>query len=244
MDEINKTESHLTSAAAFVEGGIQESCDDACSICLEAFIESDPSTVTTCKHEFHLQCILEWCQRSSNCPMCWQSISLKDPSSQELLEAVERERSFRFNPSRNSTIFHHPTLGGFELQHLPVGANDAELEERIIQHLAAAAAMGRAHHHIARRDGPRSRSSVHGRPQFVVLSSHPNSPPAYLAPVGGESEPATITVASPSVPLAGGDEPQQHRHQFHSVQTDQFSSSSSGSTMIPGNRQGISAHNR
>ncbi|KAI8011629.1 hypothetical protein LOK49_LG06G02761 [Camellia lanceoleosa] len=63
------------------------------------------------------------------------------------------------------------------------------------------------HHHIARRDGPRSRSSVHGRPQFVVFSSHPNSPPAYLAPVGGESEPATITVASPSVPLAGGNEP-------------------------------------
>ncbi|KAL7203986.1 hypothetical protein ACSBR2_017114 [Camellia fascicularis] len=127
---------------------------------------------------------------------------------------------------------------------LPVGANDAELEEGIIQHLAAAAAMGRAHHHIARRDGPRSRSSVHGRPQFVVLSSHPNTPPVYLAPVGGESEPATITVASPSVPLAGGDEPQQHSHQFHSVQTDQFSSSSSGSTMIPGNRQGISIHNR
>ncbi|KAI7986946.1 hypothetical protein LOK49_LG14G01233 [Camellia lanceoleosa] len=76
-----------------------------------------------------------------------------------------------------------------------------------IQHLAAAAAMGRAHHHIAQRDGPRSRS-VHGRPQFVVLSSHPNTPPAYLAPVRGESEPATITVASPSVPLASGDEPQ------------------------------------
>ncbi|KAI8012626.1 E3 ubiquitin-protein ligase RHF2A [Camellia lanceoleosa] len=73
-----------------------------------------------------------------------------------------------FNPSRNSTIFHHPTLGVFELQHLAVGANDAELEERIIQHLAAAAAMGRAHHHIARRDGPRR----------------------------GESEPATITAAS------------------------------------------------
>ncbi|KAL7175455.1 hypothetical protein ACSBR2_029114 [Camellia fascicularis] len=88
-----------------------------------------------------------------------------------------------------------------------VDANDAELEERIIQHLAVGAAMGRAHNHIARRDGPRSRSSVHGRPQFMVFSSHPNSPLAYLAPVGGESEPATITVASPSVPLAGGDEP-------------------------------------
>lgn len=77
----------MTSAAAFVEGGIQESCDDACSICLEEFCQSDPSTViftfvsqllfhkykrtfaylpslllqfTACRHEFHLQCILEW----------------------------------------------------------------------------------------------------------------------------------------------------------------------------------------
>ncbi|XLR34768.1 hypothetical protein S83_062668, partial [Arachis hypogaea] len=29
------------------------------SICLEAFCDSDPSTVTSCKHEFHFQCILE-----------------------------------------------------------------------------------------------------------------------------------------------------------------------------------------
>lgn len=85
MEESNKSEAHLTSAAAFVEGGIQEACDDTCSICLEAFCDSDPSTVckyvgrfvfsymvfvltdsvfylqlTGCKHEFHLQCILEW----------------------------------------------------------------------------------------------------------------------------------------------------------------------------------------
>jgi len=38
--------------------------------------------------------------------------------SQELLEAVERERNIRFNPTRNATIFHHPTLGDFELQHV------------------------------------------------------------------------------------------------------------------------------
>lgn len=48
MEENNKSEAHLTSAAAFVEGGIQEACDDACSICLEAFCDSDPSTV--CKY--------------------------------------------------------------------------------------------------------------------------------------------------------------------------------------------------
>ena len=139
------------------------------------FIVSCFSQLTSCKHEFHLQCILEWCvlisvwmnlislarqrssiflifccrcQRSSQCPMCWQPISLKDPTrfishflpfilfvvfyscvqckfkhfsyfcSQELLEAVERERSFRLNPSRNATIFRHPTLGDFELQHV------------------------------------------------------------------------------------------------------------------------------
>nr|CAB3490084.1 unnamed protein product [Digitaria exilis] len=154
-DEKSKMES-LTSAAAFVEGGIQDACDDACSICLEAFCESDPSALTSCKHEFHLQCILE-CQ--------------------ELLEAVERERNIRTNQTRNTTIFHHPALGDFELQHLPVVGNDAELEERILQHLAAAAAMGRAHH-LGRRDGHRGRSGSHGRPQFLVFSTHPNSPTA------------------------------------------------------------------
>eukprot|EP00262_Sarcandra_glabra_P022085 TRINITY_DN9610_c2_g1_i2.p1 TRINITY_DN9610_c2_g1~~TRINITY_DN9610_c2_g1_i2.p1 ORF type:complete len:379 (+),score=76.17 TRINITY_DN9610_c2_g1_i2:162-1298(+) len=214
MDEIEKIESHLTSAVAFVEGGIQEACDDACSICLEAFCDSDPSTVTTCKHEFHLQCILEWCQRSSQCPMCWQSISLKDPTSQELLEAVERERNIRFNPPRNTTIFHHPTLGDFELQHLPVNGNDTELEERIIQHLAAAAAMGRAHH-MARREGQRSRSMAQGRPQFLVFSTNPTPPPAGSVSAtsgqgGEESEPTPIAAATPAVPLTVvGEEPSQ-----------------------------------
>lgn len=45
MEEEKDSENRLTSAAAFVEGGIQEACDDACSICLEEFCESDPSTV-------------------------------------------------------------------------------------------------------------------------------------------------------------------------------------------------------
>ena len=44
----NLEEAKLTSAAAFVEGGIQEACDDSCSICLDEFSESDPSTVIHC----------------------------------------------------------------------------------------------------------------------------------------------------------------------------------------------------
>ncbi|KAL0308232.1 UNVERIFIED_CONTAM: E3 ubiquitin-protein ligase RHF2A [Sesamum radiatum] len=237
MDEVKKTESHMTSAAAFVEGGIQDACDDACSICLEAFSDSDPSTVTSCKHEFHLQCILEWCQRSSNCPMCWQSVSLKDPASQELLEAVEQERAFRFAPSRNAAIFHHPTLGDFELQHLPVGVNDPELEERIIQHLAAAAAMGRTRR-IARREGSRSRSSAHSQPQFVVFSANPNSSStapvsASLSPGGAETEPAATTGTSPSSPLVPS-----------SVQSNQVSASSSRSFFRATTCQGIANDNR
>ncbi|TKW30520.1 hypothetical protein SEVIR_2G043900v4 [Setaria viridis] len=157
----------LSSAAAFVEGGVQDACDDACSICLEAFFDSDPSAVTSCKHEFHLQCILEWCQRSSQCPMCWQAISMKDPMSQELLEAVVEERNVQENHVPATTIFRHPLLGDFEV---PVDADDAEIEERIIQHLAAAAAIRRSHRH-ARREGRRSRSAAHGHPQILVFST-------------------------------------------------------------------------
>ncbi|XP_071709682.1 E3 ubiquitin-protein ligase RHF2A-like [Rutidosis leptorrhynchoides] len=202
MEESIKSEDHLISAAAFVEGGVQDACDDACSICLEAFSESDPPTVTGCKHEFHLQCILEWCQRSSQCPMCWQSISLKDPTSQELLDAIEQEKSIANNPSMNTTIFHHPTFGDFELQHLPASATDAELEERIIQHLAAAAAMGRARH-ISRREGHRSRTSAHVRSRFTGLSAQPSAPSPTQPTSSDDVEPTTPLVTVHEEPVTG-----------------------------------------
>ncbi|KAK6126516.1 hypothetical protein DH2020_039750 [Rehmannia glutinosa] len=266
MDEAKKAESHMTSAAAFVEGGFRRPVMILVAYALRVFV-----MVTSCKHEFHLQCILECspppppyyphmrdtlaqtdpitpsnftsyptggqgegrklqrccvglCQRSSNCPMCWQNISLKDPTSQELLEAVERERSFRFTPSRNARIFHHPTLGDFELQHLPVGVNDAELEDRIIQHLAAAAAMGRTHR-IGRREGSRSRTSAHARPQFVVLSANPNG--SSTGAGSEETEPAAATENNTSVQLS-----------------NQISASSSGSLVMPITGRGLSIDNR
>lgn len=36
----------MSSAAEFVEGGAQDPCDEACSICLESFGEDDPATVS------------------------------------------------------------------------------------------------------------------------------------------------------------------------------------------------------
>ena len=57
---------------------------------------------------------------------------------------------------------------------LPMGTNDADLEERIIQHLAAAASLGSVHH-IGRREGQRSRSSVRVIPHLSVVSTHPSA---------------------------------------------------------------------
>lgn len=229
MDETMMLE-NLQSAAAFVEGGIQDACDDSCSICLESFCDSNPATVTSCKHEFHIQCILEWCQRSSQCPMCWQPISLEDSTSQELLEAVERERSFRVNQSHNTTIFHHPALGEFELQHLPVGATDSDLEERIIQHLAAAAAMRRAHH--GARRGLRSGPASQGRSQFLVFSTHPNagsvSSVSASSANGEENEPVSVTsaTAGQSVLATAEDQIQQQSSLTLQVEADRVAAES------------------
>lgn len=155
--------------------------------------------------------------------MCWQPISLKDPISQELFEGVERERNIRSNQTRNSAIFHHPALGDFELQHLPVGVNDAELEERIIQHLAAAAAMGRAHH-IARREGQRGRSPAQGRPQFLVFSAHPNAPSVGSVSISsstrGENQPSPAAAPSPSIHASLEEESSYEAPDANVVQAD------------------------
>ncbi|CAI8614959.1 unnamed protein product [Vicia faba] len=159
----NKGENHMTSAAAFVEGGVQESSDDACSICLEEFNDSDPSTVTVCRHEFHLQCVLEWCQRSSHCPMCWQPISLKDPTGQELFEGVEQERNWRDTPSRNVNTIHHQSIGNFGFQSL-------RMEERILQNLAIVASIERRHRR-GQMEGRGTQQLDHDQSQFLLFSN-------------------------------------------------------------------------
>ncbi|KAH7299831.1 hypothetical protein KP509_24G031900 [Ceratopteris richardii] len=77
-----------SSAAAFVEGGILDSCHELCSISLEPFSSVDPATVTTCNHEYHLQCVLEWAQRSRDCPMCLQRLTLNNPTKPRICQAI------------------------------------------------------------------------------------------------------------------------------------------------------------
>lgn len=196
--------------------------------------------------------------------------------SQELLDAVEHERNLRMNPPRNTTIFHHPTLGDFELQHvsalqlstsysyliyyamsplvnlkflmqLPVNASESELEERIIQHLAAAAAMGRARQ-LARREVQRNRSSQ-GRPRFLVFSTHPNEASATSAASslsqreGSRSPPEVITSGSNSSFMAVGGDSSHLIARPSSAQAEQLVTTASGSS--PGAYQhGTSSSNR
>lgn len=126
---------------------------------------------------------------------------------------------------------------------LPVGGSDSELEERIIQHLAAAAAMGRAHH-IARREGQRNRSTAQGRPQVLFFSTHPNAPSvgpvsAMLGQRGEVNEQASaVNPDSTSVPLAAGEDPSQQVPPL--VQAEQVPESASGNNVIVDNRPGLS----
>ncbi|KAK3126425.1 hypothetical protein QOZ80_7AG0556410 [Eleusine coracana subsp. coracana] len=210
MIEKTQMEQLSSPSVAFVDDrGVQDaSDDDACSICLEAFSDSDPSAVTNCKHEFHIQCVLEWCQRSSQCPMCWQAISMKDPRSQELIEAIEKERNVQEKQAHTTTVFRHPLLGDFEI---PVGADDAEVEEHILQHLAAASAIRRSHR-LLRREGRRSRSVAHGHPQTLVLSATDEATSGssvssnYVRQQGDNEHPAAIISGLPIAPMAATEE--------------------------------------
>ncbi|KAK9725466.1 hypothetical protein RND81_05G145400 [Saponaria officinalis] len=148
--------------------------DDACSICLEPFCAKDPPTVTTCKHDYHLHCILEWSQRSKECPICWQTLALKDPVSQELLAAVEIERNARRK--------HVPTGGStHSREHLEPGphwTDDSDFNERIMQHLAAMMSRARQVHGTERhRSSEQSSSSVDMfQTRLSESSMHPNTP--------------------------------------------------------------------
>ncbi|KAG4956228.1 hypothetical protein AAZX31_15G101600 [Glycine max] len=93
---------HIPPISAPSSVAFDDSSEDSCSICLEPFTFYNPSDVTCCKHEYHLPCIIEWSKRSKECPICWQSLALKDPDCQELLAAVEAQKRMILRNLANS----------------------------------------------------------------------------------------------------------------------------------------------
>uniref|UniRef100_A0A2P2IHD3 RING-type E3 ubiquitin transferase n=1 Tax=Rhizophora mucronata TaxID=61149 RepID=A0A2P2IHD3_RHIMU len=145
--------SAFSSSSSSRAADLDSAVEDACSICLEPFSSDDPATVTSCKHEYHLQCILEWLQRSKECPICWQSVVLQDPASQELLAAVESERLLRSRnrfpaAPTNAAHLHQDCLVEQDSY-----SDDSDVDEHILQHLAAAASRARS---FCRREVQRS----------------------------------------------------------------------------------------
>lgn len=131
---------------------------------------------------------------------------------------------------------------------LPVSASESELEERIIQHLAAAAAMGRARH-LSRREGQRNRSSTQGRPRFLVFSTHPNgasatSAASSVAQRDGSDPPPTFMIAGPNSPIISiAEDSAQLNARPSAAQADQLMTTASGSSAAA-NRHGTSSSNR
>eukprot|EP00889_Picochlorum_renovo_P008249 jgi/Picre1/35279/NNA_002741.t1 len=59
--------------------------ENVCSICLDEFTDCDPSAMTVCGHGYHLQCIMQWAQRSRECPLCFHALGLEDEGLNSLL---------------------------------------------------------------------------------------------------------------------------------------------------------------
>ncbi|KAJ6689411.1 hypothetical protein OIU85_005779 [Salix viminalis] len=156
-----------SSSSSSLGAGVDDAVeDDACSICLDPFTPQEPATDTCCKHEYHLQCILEWSQRSKECPICWQLLVLKDPASQELLAAVETERRFRRRNSNPASMIAHHLDEDYDIEQDSY-SDDSDFDEHVLQHLSASAAS-RARY-VCKRE--RHRSTGLGPSQVLVLTS-------------------------------------------------------------------------
>lgn len=169
MADLSSSSQNLSVSGTSPSGALDDSVEDSCSICLEPFSTEDPAAATSCKHEYHLQCILEWSQRSKECPICWQFLVLKDPASQELLAAVEIERSLRSRRTWTPSAYFHHSHEDFENDHGAPYVNDYHFNERLMQHLAASA---RRAHYVSRRR--RQRSSGLGPSQVLLFDNESN----------------------------------------------------------------------
>ncbi|XP_028773935.1 E3 ubiquitin-protein ligase RHF1A-like [Neltuma alba] len=178
-----------SSSAAFDDGS-----EDFCSICLEPFSTDDPATITNCKHEYHLHCILEWSQRSKECPICWQILVLKDPANQELLAAVEAEKRIRSRGSYSSAFPHPRTpIERFNVEQDDSCSDDSDFDEQIMQHLVAAASRA---HYFRRRDVQRSSGVGPSRIPVVESSLHVSGlQPVHTTSPSGDSSPSSTSAA-------------------------------------------------
>lgn len=112
--------------------------------------------------------------------------------------------------------------------------------------MAAAAAAGRGHHRLGRRDGYRGRASGHNRPHFLVLSAHPGThagPVSSLMALSGDGPEEPVGVASQLMPMTSSSRDESSRQ--ISVEANPISSSTTGAPVLATmNRQEIASTNQ
>eukprot|EP00887_Chlorella_sp_A99_P006538 scaffold3.g6538.t1 len=127
-----------------------EFAEDVCSICLDEYTRADPGVPTDCGHSYHLQCVMQWAQRSRECPLCFKALHLKDEALNELLPFGEYV-------SPEAQAMGLVDVESWELERLLIrlAATNSRQELRALRHQhrhAAAAAAAAA--------GPRGRRSA------------------------------------------------------------------------------------
>lgn len=50
---------------------------EQCSVCMSHFQENETKSELSCSHKFHYDCIIEWGKHKQECPLCRESISVK-----------------------------------------------------------------------------------------------------------------------------------------------------------------------
>ncbi|XP_062108423.1 E3 ubiquitin-protein ligase RHF1A isoform X2 [Humulus lupulus] len=174
--------------------------EDFCSICLEPFNSHDPATITNCKHEYHLHCILEWSQRSKECPICWQLLSLKDSISQELLVAVGKERPLRSRRMSNFQVIDDEDEDGDSDSHLTAAANRARLGREIHRHSGLDPSQVLFCGSPANSEDHTYTTSSDERQNLSYVSSDSDSPPSVTLPALNAQSSRVV----PSTDINGG----------------------------------------
>ncbi|KHN03456.1 E3 ubiquitin-protein ligase RHF1A [Glycine soja] len=130
---------------------------DVCMSCELRAVECQKEAFTVCS----------LLQRSKECPICWQLLILKDPASQELLNAVEAEKRLS-----SRTVYSHAFMDSRSpLQRLNNDqddscSDDSDFDEQLMQHLVSAASRAR---YICR--SKRQRSPGAGPSEVLVFNS-------------------------------------------------------------------------
>ncbi|KAI3436104.1 hypothetical protein D9Q98_002162 [Chlorella vulgaris] len=128
-----------------------EYSEDICSVCLDEYTSQDPGAPTVCGHHYHLQCIMQWAQRSRECPLCFKSLQLEDEAMNSLLPFGEYVSPEQRRAEASS-------IEGWELERLLVRL--AAVSQREHRHRSARHSSGSSSSTRHRRQGSRGETSA------------------------------------------------------------------------------------